>query len=220
MRMMKFSFVTKTCGNLLLSMLLMLSSWSTNAADYLAGEHYQILTQPIAGTNNGKIVVNEFFGYTCPHCNEFDPLLHHWAKTQPEDVILVHVPVIFNRSWEPYAKAYYISHQLGVFEQAHRRMYDAIHIDQRRIANRQALEQFFTDLSVTVADFATAYDSFDLKNKLRKGRKMALQANISQVPSILINGQYLITAKMAGSQAKMLEVADFLIMQVKRAAAK
>jgi thiol:disulfide interchange protein DsbA len=217
---MGLSFVKKTCSNLLLSMLLILISWSTNATDYLADEHYQILAQPIDATNKGKIVVNEFFGYTCPHCNQFDPLLHHWAKTQPEDVIVVHVPVIFNRSWEPYAKAYYISHQLGVFEQAHQAMYDAIHIDQRRIANRQALEQFFTELNVTVSDFATAYDSFDLKNKLRQGRKLALQAKISQVPSILINGQYLITAKMAGSQAKMLEVADFLIMQIKQAAAK
>ena len=40
------------------------------AADYQAGTHYIVLDEPIKSSRTEAVVVNEFFGYTCPHCNE------------------------------------------------------------------------------------------------------------------------------------------------------
>lgn len=155
--------------------------------------------------------LTSFFGYTCPHCNDFEPQLHRWAGKQTDDVTFMPIPVVFGRSWEPYAKAYFVALNLGVLEQTHQAMYDAVHIDERRMTNRQALAGFFSEHGVSKADFDSAYDSFDLQNKLRQGSRLAAQAQITGVPSMLVNGKYMVNATLAGSKEGMLAVVDYLV---------
>jgi thiol:disulfide interchange protein DsbA len=181
------------------------------AADYQAGTHYIVLDEPIKSSRTEAVVVNEFFGYTCPHCNDFESQLHAWAGKQTDDVSFMPIPVIFGRSWEPYAKAYFVALSLGVLEQTHQAMYDAVHIDKRRMTNRQALAAFFAENGVSKADFDSAYDSFDLQNKLRQGNRLAAKAQITGVPSMLVNGKYMVNATLAGSSEGMLAVVDYLV---------
>ena len=189
--------------------LLLVPVWAI-AADYEAGKHYQVLDKPIS-SNTDAIIVNEFFGYSCPHCNAFAPALHSWSEQQPEGVHLVEIPVVFGRSWENYAKAYYISLQLGILEQTHAAMFNAVHVQKRRILTKAALQKFFSEQGISEADFDNAYNSFDLKNKLRQGNRLAARAKITSVPSMLVNGKYMVDANMAGSQEGMLAVVDYLI---------
>ena len=181
------------------------------AADYQAGTHYVVLDKPIKASSTEVVVVNEFFGYTCPHCNEFEPQLHRWASEQTDNVSFMPIPVVFGRSWEPYAKVYFVALNLGVLEQTHQAMYDAVHIDERRMTNRKALANFFAEHGVSQADFDGAYDSFDLQNKLRQGSRLAAQAQITGVPSMLVNGKYMVNATLAGSKEGMLAVVDYLV---------
>mgnify|MGYP001313858245 CR=1 FL=1 len=181
------------------------------AADYQAGTHYIVLDQPIKSSNTETVVVNEFFGYTCPHCNDFESQLHHWASKQADSVTFMPIPVVFGRSWEPYAKAYFVALNLGVLDQTHQAMYDAVHIDERRMTNRQALASFFAEHGVSASDFDSAYDSFDLQNKLRQGGRLAAKAQITGVPSMLVNGKYMVNATLAGSKEGMLAVVDYLV---------
>jgi len=181
------------------------------AADYRAGTHYIVLDEPINSSRTDTVMVNEFFGYTCPHCNDFESQLHHWSTQQTDDVTFMPIPVVFGRSWEPYAKAYFVALNLGVLEQTHQAMYDAVHIDERRMTNRQALASFFAEHGVSKADFDGAYDSFDLQNKLRQGSRLAARAQITGVPSMLVNGKYMVNATLAGSKEGMLAVVDYLV---------
>ncbi|MCP4788723.1 MAG: thiol:disulfide interchange protein DsbA/DsbL [Gammaproteobacteria bacterium] len=187
------------------------------AEDYQAGVNYAVLAQPIK-SNTGVIVVNEFFGYSCPHCNAFEPSLHHWAEQQQSDLAFVPVPVVFGRSWEPYAKAYYMARQLGILDQTHSAMYNAVHIQKRRISTRAALQNFFAEQGVNEADFDKAYNSFDLKNKLRQGNRLAARAKITGVPTMLVNGKYVVNSTMAGGNEEMLQVVDFLVAKERAAA--
>lgn len=182
------------------------------AAEYEAGTHYKLLDRPIK-SNSEAIIVNEFFGYSCPHCNAFAPALHNWSKQQSDSVRLVEVPVTFGRSWESYAKAYYISLQLGILEQTHDAMFNAVHVEKRRILSKKALRKFFAEQGVSEVDFENAYNSFDLQNKLRQGKNLTLRAKITSVPSMLVNGKYMVDINMAGSQEGMLAIVDYLVAQ-------
>jgi len=182
-----------------------------SAADYQAGTHYIVLDEPIKSSNTDAVVVNEFFGYTCPHCNGFEPQLHAWAQEQTDDVAFMPIPVVFGRSWEPYAKAYFIALNLGVLDQTHQAMYNAVHVDERRMTNRKALAAFFVENGVSQSDFDNAYDSFDLQNKLRQGSRLAARAKITGVPSMLVNGKYMVNASLAGSNEGMLAVVNYLV---------
>lgn len=187
-----------------------LLSLTAMAKDYQAGFDYEVLASPIK-SNSDKVVVNEFFGYSCPHCNSFEPLLHKWSEEQADDVTFVAVPVVFGRSWEPYAKAYYIARQLGILDQTHQAMYNAVHVDGRRIATKAALQKFFANHGVSEADFDKAYDSFNLKNMLRQGNRLAAKAKITGVPMMLVNGKYVVSTTTAGSYQGMLDVVDHLV---------
>ena len=182
------------------------------AAEYEAGTHYKVLDRPIK-SNSEAIIVNEFFGYSCPHCNAFVPALHRWSEQQSNSVRLVEVPVTFGRSWENYAKAYYISLQLGILEQTHDAMYKAVHENGRRILTKKALRKFFAEHGVSEADFENAHSSFDLQNKLRQGKNLTVRAKITSVPSMLVNGKYMVDINMAGSPEGMLAVVDYLVAQ-------
>ncbi len=69
---------------------------------------------PVAGTDyveiaggqpfaplDGKIEVVEVFGYTCPHCAQFEPLVSRLEGKQPADVRVTPVPAAFGGYWAP-----------------------------------------------------------------------------------------------------------------------
>ncbi|MFM8756364.1 MAG: thiol:disulfide interchange protein DsbA/DsbL, partial [Limnohabitans sp.] len=54
-------------------------AWAQNA--FKSGKDYLTLDKPVASeAGNGKIEVIEFFWYSCPHCNSFEPAFERWAK--------------------------------------------------------------------------------------------------------------------------------------------
>ena len=48
-----------------------------------------------------RIEVVDFFWYSCPHCNAFEPLLQAWSRKLPEDVVLRRVPAAFRDDMVP-----------------------------------------------------------------------------------------------------------------------
>src|SRR3954470_17470098 len=48
-----------------------------------------------------KVEVVDFFWYSCPHCNAFEPLLQSWSRKLPEDVVLRRVPAAFRDDMVP-----------------------------------------------------------------------------------------------------------------------
>ena len=86
---------------------------------------------------------------------------------------------------------------------------------KRRILTKAALQKFFAGQGVSEADFDEAYSSFDLKNKLRQGNRLAARAKITGVPSMLVNGKYMVNTTMAGGQEGMLAVVDYLVAKEK-----
>ena len=94
--------------NLFAVAVLSLGATLAHATDWKAGEHYTVLKQPVPTADANKIEVVEAFGYSCPHCNAFEPMLHAWSQNLADDVTFENMPVVFGRSWEPLARAYYV----------------------------------------------------------------------------------------------------------------
>ena len=68
--------------------------------------------QPIQPAT-GKIEVAEVFGYVCPACAAFQPLVGPWKAGLPSDVNFVYVPAMFGGTWDDYARAFYAAEQVG-----------------------------------------------------------------------------------------------------------
>ncbi|WP_027858348.1 thiol:disulfide interchange protein DsbA/DsbL [Marinobacterium jannaschii] len=189
------------------------------AADkYEEGVHYEKLPFPVTTTDKKRVEVVELFGYPCPHCNSFEPLVQSWHHAQPQDVNFVRIPVVFGRSWEPLARAYYISDLLKTTDKTHQATFDAVHIEKKRFNSPEKLAEFYGKLGVNEKKFKKLYNSFAVETKLKQGESKARGYQITGVPAMVVNGKYRITAQTAGGHQEMLKVVNYLVEQERQSA--
>ncbi|KAF1687141.1 disulfide bond formation protein DsbA [Pseudoxanthomonas broegbernensis] len=168
--------------------------------------------QPAAG----KIEVAEVFGYTCPHCAQFEPVLNAWKRRQPADVEVIAVPAAFGGFWTPYARAFYTAEALGVLAQSHDAMFAAIHLQRSLPVNpnvgAEQLAPFYARYGVDAKRFADTFNSFGVDAKINRARQFASKSKIEGTPSLVVAGKYTITVDQQGFD-KMLNTAEWLIAQ-------
>ncbi len=193
-------------------------SWVTTAvmaeeSEWVAGKHYKVLPYPVRTRDASKIEVVELFWYGCPHCYQFNPLVHHWEKGLADDVDFWLSPATFGKAWVTHAQAFYAAQALGVQDRLHQPLFDAIARDRQPLNSEDALARFFTGYGVEEKDFKKAYNSFSVKSKVDQANARGRSYRATGVPALIVNGKYRISASEAGSHENMLKVADFLIAQ-------
>lgn len=202
----------------MLAATLMVTASLAQAAAYEAGKHYTVLAQPVPVLADGKVHVEEAFWYGCSHCFNLESILKPWKAELPADVIFEGVPAMFGRAWVVHAQMYYVADVLGVLPKVHDAIFRAIHIDKQRLLDRDDQRDFLVEKAgVTAKDFDKAYESFTVKSRMKQGDKRIRAFKISGVPALIVQGKYVISASSAGGQAKMLEVADYLIEKERQA---
>ncbi|MAY41518.1 MULTISPECIES: thiol:disulfide interchange protein DsbA/DsbL [unclassified Neptuniibacter] len=189
----------------------LLLPFMAQAEEYREGVHYIKLTSPVRTADQSKVEVVEMFGYPCPHCNSFEPHIKNWDKNKAEDVNFVRMPVVFGRSWEPMARAFYSSELLKTLDKTHEATFNAVHVERRRFSGMNDFSEFYANLGVDSAKFNKAYNSFAVNMKLKQGDSKLRGYGVQGVPAMVVNGKYRITAQMAGGQPQMLKVVDYLV---------
>ncbi|GAB3672789.1 thiol:disulfide interchange protein DsbA/DsbL [Salinisphaera aquimarina] len=184
---------------------------------YVAGDHYQVIDNPVAQPEDGKIQVVEFFLYSCPHCYHLEPELKDWRKTLGDDVEFSRVPVLFGAGGQVYARLYYAAEQLGVLDKVHEDIFTAIHEQGRRLLSEDDIRDFMEDHGVDGDRFAEAFDSDAVSDKVRAAGETMRAFRVTATPSLGVAGQYYLSGRSAGSNEKMFDVADYLIAQQRAA---
>jgi len=175
------------------------------------GTEYIRLQQPQATDSPGKVEVTEFFWYSCPHCNALEPSLESWIKKLPADVVVRRVPVRFNAGMEPQQRLYYTLEALGKVDQLHRMVFTAIHEQRQPLNTANRIFDWAEKQGLDRAQFTAAYNSFGVQSMVQRATKLAEAYKIDGVPTLAINGRYLTSPSLTGSNLGALQVADFLI---------
>lgn len=157
-----------------------------------------------------EIEVVEFFWYGCPHCYKLEPLIEEWLDNKADYIKFVRIPGVLSPQWIEHARAFYIAEQLGVIDQIHAPLFTAINKDREKINDESSLRKFFVKQGVNKKDFDQAYQSQDVQLKIRKAFAIAKHYKLTAVPTMIVAGKYLTSASMAGSNKKILEIADIL----------
>ena len=178
---------------------------------WVEGEHYQALNPPVAVGRGDDVIVTEFFWYGCGHCYTFEPMLTAWGKQLPEGAVVKPSPAVWNEPMRMHAKAYFIAEVLDVKETMHPVIFDAMHVQRKRLTSRLELRDLFEDNGVDPEKFDRAFDSFGVDSQVRQADARARSARISGTPSLMVAGKYLIETRAAGSQTNMLDIARFLV---------
>lgn len=177
---------------------------------------YEVLAKPGRVDKPGMIEVREFFWYGCPHCYHLEPHVATWLKTKPADVNFVRTPAALNPVWEQNARAYYTAETLGIMEKAHGPLFQAIHVGQQRLFDKDSLIRFYGGFGANPANFNNLYSSFAVSGKVAQGKALAQQYGLEGVPAVVVNGKYLVK----GSDAKVIKTVNELIAKERLALAK
>ncbi len=188
--------------------LLMLSS-----INLVAAKGYKDLSAVQPTQDASKVEVREFFWYGCPHCYKLEPYMDKWQKNLPENVDFIRQPAVFNAQWGHHAKAYFTAEYLGVVDKVHADFFHAIQVKDKALATEADLAEFFVAHGVSKGDFTAAFNSFNVDSQMRKAKAMGPKYGITGVPAVIVNGKYLVSARTAGSNEKMITVINQLIAQ-------
>lgn len=192
-------------------LVLLLALVGTVNADGRFEGTYQEISPAQPTQTDDRIEVVEIFWYGCPHCYDFEPHIERWKDNAPDDVAFRRMPAVLNQSWIPHARAYYTAIKLGVLEQIHKPLFDALHQERKRIFNEDALRDFFVSRGVDGDEFTRVYNSNEVETKIKQAYFMARNYKLTGVPSMVINGKYMTSASMTGSFDKLLRVIDHLV---------
>ena len=177
--------------------------------EFVAGEHYQRLDNPERRRPGENVEVVEFFSYACIHCKNFDPLINEWLETKPANVDFSRVPVTFSPQWILLAQAYYTLVALDILELNHERVFRRIHNTRRMFDSAEDFAAFIDGNGATAAEVLDAWNGGEVRRMLREGEAMQRQIVISAVPTLTVNGSYLVGMEVGRKVA--LEVVDHLI---------
>jgi len=169
---------------------------------------------------NGKIEVVEVFGYVCPACAAFNPLVSAWKNKLPQDVRFTYVPAPFGPEWTPYAKAFYVAESMHLVDRSHDALIHAIHVERSMPGegtkpDEQAIANFYGKYGANPKEFLSTMNSFSVSAQVNKGRQFMLRTGANSTPTIIVNGKYRVTA---GTFEDVLRVASALIARERAAA--
>ena len=197
--------------------LLPLAAQAQDNTEYVEGTHYALIQPAMRTVNPDKIEVMEFFWHGCVHCYNMEPMLQAWKKQQPDDVDFRPSPAVWNKPMELHAKAYYAAEALGVVDKIHAAMFTAMNVDRQRLGSEGEIRELFEDNGVSAEDFNRAFNSFGVGSQARQAASRARAAQITGTPELMVAGKYRVSGRLAGSQADMLKVADYLVAKERAA---
>jgi thiol:disulfide interchange protein DsbA len=185
--------------------------------EFVAGEHYEVIETAERRRPGANVEVVEFFSYACIHCKNFDPLINEWLLTKPDNVDFSRVPVTFSPQWILLAQTYYTLEALDILEQNHDRVFRRIHNTRRMFSSPDDVAEFIDGNGATAAEFLEAWNGPEVRRMLREGEAAQREVVISAVPSLTVNGAYLVSMDVGRKVA--LEVVDHLIAREQGGAA-
>jgi protein dithiol oxidoreductase (disulfide-forming) len=196
--------------------MLSLSTARAQAKKPEAGTDYLVLDKRAAvEAPPGKVEVVEFFWYSCPHCNAFEPTLDAWIKRVPKDVAVRRVPVAFNSDFVPQQRLYYALEAMGLVEKLHNKVFAAIHVEKQSLAKPELIADWMAKQGVDKAKFMEQFNSFSVSTKSSRAAQLQNTYKVEGVPALGIAGRYYTDGTLSKSMERGLQVAEYLIAEIR-----
>ncbi|HCT8062476.1 thiol:disulfide interchange protein DsbA [Enterobacter hormaechei] len=167
----------------------MILAFSATAAQFTDGKQYITLDKPVAGEPQ----VLEFFSFYCPHCYEFEQVLHvsdNVKKKLPEGTTMTKYHVEFlGPLGKDLTQAWAVAIALGVEDKITAPMFEAVQKTQT-VQTTADIRKVFVDAGVKGEDYDAAWNSFVVKSLVAQQEKAAADFQLQGVPAMYVNGKY------------------------------
>lgn len=175
----------------------------------------------------GKIEVTEVFSYACPACNIFQPTVRKLKQAMPANVVVDYLPAAFNtvEDWPMFQLAYVTAQILGVAQQTHDAMFDAVwkggdlsitdsstRALKSRLPSIEDAAKFYSQhAGVPVEKFIATSKSFSADLKVRTAQDLIMEYKVDRTPTIIVNGKYRLHTESAGGTDQLIDLVKYLV---------
>jgi thiol:disulfide interchange protein DsbA len=163
-----------------------------------------------------RIEIIEFFYYGCPICYELQPHMSRWLIGAPNYIALRRVPALSTEGWETFARLYYTLEAMGHVQRLHWPVYDNFHFDGVQLNQEKVMLDWVSRNGIDRDKFSAAYNSAEIKAKLDETRNLMKAYDVRAVPTIIVDGKYMSSARMAGGTRQLMQVVDELVKQARK----
>ena len=189
-----------------------ISAAHAQGQSFKEGSDYLTLDKPApTEVAAGKIEIVEFFWYSCPHCNRFEPQLDEWAKKMPKEVVLRRAPIAFRPDFEPQQRLYFALEGMNKVEELHKKVFYAIHVEKQALNSLPLIADWVEKQGIDKAKFTEMYNSFPVATKTRKATLLQEAYKVDGVPALGVAGKYYTSGSVAQTMERALVVTDHLV---------
>ena len=182
------------------------------SAQYTEGKEYLRYKQSFPVETGKKIEVIEFFSYGCPHCADLEPHMQAWIRRLPPDVQFRRIPVAFQPAWENLGRVYYTLEALGEEAKLSPEVFAAIHGNARiNLAQEQKFFDWAASKGLDRKKVEDTYKSFGVAGKIGRAKQTAQTYNIQSVPTLIVDGKFLVSSSTAGTHERVPGALDAAI---------
>ncbi|HLE67153.1 MAG TPA: thiol:disulfide interchange protein DsbA/DsbL [Burkholderiales bacterium] len=201
-------------------MILLAAACAAARAEPVAGRDYVVLDPPRPAASGARIEVIEFFYYGCPVCYEAQPHIARWLLAAGNAVDLKRVPAVSSDAWATFARIFYALDATGLLDRLHWPVYDNHQFDGLRLNEEKNLLDWLQSNGVDAARFKQALESEDVKARVETARKMLAAYDVRGVPTLIVDGRYVTSARLAGGVKEMMDVVEYLVARAREERAK
>jgi thiol:disulfide interchange protein DsbA len=207
----------KATNRLVLIATLALAAAAPQAAEPVEGKDYIRINPAVPTSDASKIVVTEYFSYQCPHCFTFARPFAAWAAGLPEDVKADRAAVsIGHASWAAAGQAFYALSAMKVVPAIDDAFFGAIHRERRKLGDEAAIAAWVAGQGIDRAAFEKAYRSFSVQLQTKRAEEMSRKVRLPSVPSLVVDGRYLVPIADDGDFQDQLALVNALIERARR----
>ena len=158
-----------------------------------------------------KIEVIEFFGLFCPHCRNFSPVITRWAEKLPSNVEFKKLHVPFREI--SHQRLYFTLKKMGLIEQYLDKLFVDIQDKRLPLKNFLSITVWVEDNGLSIADFEKEWNSNEVKNDMKEASSLMKLFKVTGVPQIIVDGEFLTSPAMVGSNRRIIGLLDYLIAE-------
>lgn len=156
------------------------------SANFTEGDQYVTLELPAGQTApTGPVELVEVFSYGCPHCAHFAPYMDKLRAQLPKGVEVRYMPAVFSPAWVPYAQAFYAARQLGVLEQTHDKLFQAM-LEHYPLNSLQDLATWYGRHGVDKQKFLAAATNAETVQQMSADRKTGMGWGVDATPTLVV----------------------------------
>jgi len=178
----------------------------------VSGRDYHELSPARPVSTGNRIEVIEFFYYGCPICYEAEPQVARWLMKTGPAVALIRVPAVFtSEGSQSFARTFFTLGEMNEIARLHWPIYDNHHFDGKELDQEKNIVAFVSSNGVDAKRFTELWHSPEIAAKLESARKALDTYDIKGVPTFVVDGKYLTSARIAGGTKEMMRVVDYLV---------